>query len=162
MKRQKRQLEEPLLGGGNELVPISDKKKTSKIAAKLVLVIEFLERLCYYSTLGNLLIFCFAFVGISKINSLLIVLVFIGASYFLSLAGCWISDSISGRYNMILASIVLYIVGSVGLSISSYYEKQLVFDVKIATLIVSLVLVAGGAAGIRSNISVFAAKQASP
>lgn len=47
-------------------------------SAKLVVFIEFCERICYYSILGNLLLYCIAVMQIGKIDALLVVFLFTG------------------------------------------------------------------------------------
>lgn len=58
--------------------PITPVKKASKHASKLVLAIEFCERVCYYSISANLLLFCIVMMDIGKIDSILLVLIFTG------------------------------------------------------------------------------------
>jgi hypothetical protein len=68
-------LEEPLL---KEAIPQIEKKSVRIYSGFLVIFVEFFERICYYSIVANLLLFCSVVLGISTSNALIIVLVFNG------------------------------------------------------------------------------------
>ena len=59
------------------ITPIQEKRVRSH-SGFLVIFVEFFERICYYSVVANLLLFCTVSLGISTTNALIIVLVFNG------------------------------------------------------------------------------------
>jgi len=58
--------------------PQIEKKSVRIYSGFLVIFVEFFERICYYSIVANLLLFCSVVLGISTSNALIIVLVFNG------------------------------------------------------------------------------------
>ena len=89
IEQRNEEVNEPLLKE-----PIDEKKKKnggSTVSGTLVLLVEFFERISYYSLMANLLLFLITILGISSIDSIIIVLVFNG-EFFLNFD---VSDQIS-------------------------------------------------------------------
>jgi len=67
-----------------------------------------------------------------------------------------------GKFNVIFGSILLYNIGGAGLVLIAHFTKKEKLKYNDIYCIISLAFIALGAAGIKSNISTFAARQVSP
>lgn len=85
-----------------------------------------------------------------------------GTCFFTPVIGGWLADTLTGRYNAIYGSSLLYIVGTVLLTATSYnYPRAYALSIpsKGAFLTVSLILIAIGTGGIKANVSPLGADQ---
>ena len=85
-----------------------------------------------------------------------------GTCFFTPIIGGWLADTITGRYNAIYGSSLLYIVGTVLLTATTYnYPGAYALSIssKGALLALSLVLIAIATGGIKANVSPLGADQ---
>ncbi|XP_071952206.1 solute carrier family 15 member 4-like [Antedon mediterranea] len=131
-----------------------------------ILCCELCERLTYYSIVANLVVYCTNKLGYTSADAVTVSLVFSGTSYFVPVLGGWVADSISGRYNAIYGSLLIYFVGTVVLPLISIDYGTLLDSGAELTLsqqrgfyIFGLCLIAIGTGGIKSNVGPFGAQQ---
>ncbi|XP_033123110.1 solute carrier family 15 member 4-like [Anneissia japonica] len=149
-----------------------DEKEVSIINSgrmKIVLCIlccELCERLTYYSVVANLVVYCTNTLGYTSADAVTVSLVFSGTSYFLPVAGGWVADSISGRFNGIFGGLLIYFIGAAILPVISIDYENLLESGAGLTLnqqrgfyIFALSLIAVGTGGIKSNVGPFGAQQ---
>ena len=87
---------------------------------------------------------------------------FSGTCFFTPLIGGWLADTLLGRYNTIYGCSLLYIVGTVLLTATTYSYPPtyaLSMSSKEGFLGVSLILIAIGTGGIKANVSPMGADQ---
>ena len=91
-----------------------------------------------------------------------IFLFILGTCLFIPIYGGWIADVKLGRYNAIFGSALLYIVGTIALTLATYqYPPGYAMSIscKEGFLAVSLILIAIGTGGIKANVSPMGADQ---
>jgi POT family proton-dependent oligopeptide transporter len=79
---------------------------------------------------------------------------FIAASYFMTLAGGWLSDRLIGRYRTILWLSIGYVIGHATLALADAAP-----DLRIGALYVGMALIVVGAGGVKPNVSAFVGDQ---
>ncbi|XP_071104488.1 solute carrier family 15 member 4-like [Haliotis cracherodii] len=136
-----------------------------------ILVTEMCERLTFYGVSGNLVLFCTSVLKLTSQDAANIQLVFTGTSYLFPVVGGYVADSIAGRYNTILGSCLIYILGLFLLpACSADYiawfgqdDAGLAYDLSLEAkrgyFLLGLALVAIGTGGIKANVGPFGAQQ---
>ncbi|XP_022792601.1 solute carrier family 15 member 4-like isoform X1 [Stylophora pistillata] len=128
-----------------------------------ILVTEFCERLTFYGTSANLLLFCSNVLKLGSPWPSTITLLFQGTCFLTPLLGGWLADSYLGQFNTIYGSSLLYFVGVLLLAAVSITNDTLktVFanSARVVYFIIALVLITFGAGGIKANVSPFGADQ---
>ena len=89
----------------------------------VILAVVF-ERITYYGTVANLLLFCLNELKTSPSNAIAITFVFAGLAWLMSFIGGLIGDSYSGRYNAIWGSLNIYMYGSFMLLVVAYVVEE--------------------------------------
>ncbi|XP_014769777.1 solute carrier family 15 member 4 isoform X1 [Octopus bimaculoides] len=136
-----------------------------------ILIMELCERLTYYSITANLVLFAKNRLKYDNSISSYIVQIFSGMSYVMPIIGGYISDSISGKFNTIYGSGLIYLCGTFLLPASAVdYQKWfgltsdgLILDLDLTSrrvyFILALTLIAIGTGGIKANVAPFGAQQ---
>ncbi|XP_046563912.1 solute carrier family 15 member 4-like [Haliotis rubra] len=136
-----------------------------------ILVTEMCERLTYYGVSGNLVLFCTSVLKFTSQDATSVQLVFTGTSYLFPVIGGYVADSVAGRFNTILGSCFIYILGLFLLAAccADYVawfgqdDAGLAYDLSLeakqAYFLLGLVLVAMGTGGIKANVGPFGAQQ---
>lgn len=126
-----------------------------------VIAAVLLERITYYGVLANLIVFL-TYLNIPWSHAIVYVFVFTGMAWLMSTFGGFIGDVISGRYNAIWGSLLIYIGGAVVLVTVAYFQNFLEGKyqtfVKVLCLI-SLFIISIGEGAYKANISAFGAEQ---
>ncbi|KAL4230745.1 hypothetical protein ACF0H5_011120 [Mactra antiquata] len=150
----------------------SEKKPSGKITGKRLFVVisilmtELCERLTYYSVVANMVLYCTSVLKYTSDQASLVTLIFAGTVYLIPVIGGYISDSMAGKYNTILGSGFIYVLGLVFLPASAIdYRKWFggEEDMSIKTreiyFYLGLAFVAIGTGGIKANVGPFGAQQ---
>lgn len=125
-----------------------------------ILFIELCERMTFYSISGNLVLFCTSVLLTDSPTAATISLAFTGTSYFVPVFGGYIADTVAGKFNTIYGSALIYFVGAAILPLISFdYIGAFSVGAKRGFFGVSLLLVAFGTGGIKSNVGPFGAQQ---
>eukprot|EP01130_Rhizamoeba_saxonica_P018911 TRINITY_DN9641_c0_g1_i1.p1 TRINITY_DN9641_c0_g1~~TRINITY_DN9641_c0_g1_i1.p1 ORF type:complete len:529 (-),score=78.58 TRINITY_DN9641_c0_g1_i1:26-1612(-) len=149
-----------------QLLPSAVRKEPSKsdvvIRSVCILGSEFCERLAFYSILANLQLFLTdtLHVGTGAANS--IILGWTGTCYITPVIGGWLADAKLGRYKSILAFIIVYVIGMFLLALGALLStetKNGATPFHVVIVVASLVVIAIGTGGIKSNVSTFGADQ---
>jgi solute carrier family 15 (peptide/histidine transporter), member 3/4 len=143
------------------------KSTTSKWVTVAILLTELCERLTFYSLSGNLVLFCTNILQFSNDAAVNISFSFTALVYFIPLGGGYIADLISGRFNAIYGSALIYVLGATSVTLSSgqydemFNDRQHNLDIsgRRALYILGLLLIAIGSGGIKANVSTFGAQQ---
>ena len=120
---------------------------------------EFCERLAYNGLSNNLIVYFTVVVGMSKSDAASQVTLWGGACSVTALLGAWVADEFLGRFKTILYFSIVYLVGFILLTLSSFLQSGNSDSVNTIPLFVALYLVALGTGGIKSNVSSFGADQ---
>ncbi|BFZ02960.1 hypothetical protein BsWGS_05999 [Bradybaena similaris] len=139
-----------------------------KLAVVLcVLLVEMCERMAYYGTTANLILFCTSVLNYTSNDATTISLVFSGTVYILPIVGGYIADSWSNRFNVIYAAGLIYLCGLFLLVCCAvdfqvlFGDPKYGFDVSDRRIfyILGLVFIAFGTGGIKANVGNFGAQQ---
>eukprot|EP00835_Amoeboradix_gromovi_P006759 NODE_874_length_3525_cov_0.208990.p2 type:complete len:291 gc:universal NODE_874_length_3525_cov_0.208990:429-1301(+) len=118
-------------------------------AVYFIVVVELMERFSFYG-IRPLLFNYFKYVGSSEVEAKEFTHLFSMICYFFPLIGAAISDSFLGKYKTILYLAIVYAIGLLGLAITAIPTFQ-----SLASIGISLVLVAAGTGGIKPCVSSF-------
>lgn len=123
-----------------------------------ILVMEFCERLAFYTFQTNLAIFIQKNLGISTAKSSIITGLFGTFVYVTPLIGAYMADAVWGRYKTIMYFSALYIIGLYLIAISSLPSilSSVVFFIAL------FLFICVGAGGIKSNVVTMGADQYDP
>jgi len=123
-----------------------------------ILIMEFCERLAYYTFQTNLSIFIQKHLGSSAAKASIITGLFGSLVYVTPLIGAYMADAVWGRYKTIMLFSALYIVGLYVVAIASWPT------ILSSTLFyfALFVLICIGAGGIKSNVVTMGADQFDP
>ncbi|XP_060577715.1 solute carrier family 15 member 4-like [Ruditapes philippinarum] len=131
-----------------------------------ILVTELCERLTYYSVVANMVLFCTSELNFSSDDASVVTLVFSGTVYLIPVIGGYVADSLAGKYNTILGSGLIYVLGLFLLPASAVDyrkwfggEEDLSIEARKGYFFSGLVLVAIGTGGIKANVGPFGAQQ---
>ncbi|XP_067670794.1 solute carrier family 15 member 4-like [Haliotis asinina] len=136
-----------------------------------LLVCNLCEQMTFYSVAANMILFCTSVLDYSSPEAATISLVFSGIVLFLNVPGGYIADSMAGRYNTILGSGLIYLIGLVMIPISAVDYKDMfgrsedgsacdmTLEARRVYFLGGLVFVALGTSSIRANIGAFGALQ---
>lgn len=127
-----------------------------------ILFVELCERLTFYGVVANLIFYCKDVLNLASPLPSTIALAFQGTCFFTPVIGGWIADTLLGRYNTIFGSSLLYVVGTVVLTLTTYnYPSAYALNTshKEGFLAVSLILISIGTGGIKANVSPMGADQ---
>lgn len=136
-------------------------KKTTLVVL-CILFVELCERLTFYGLTANLVFYCRDVLKLSSPLPSTVALAFQGTCFFTPVIGGWLADTVTGRYNVIYGSSLLYIVGTALLTATTYNYPTayaLSIPIKGAFLAVSLILIAIATGGIKANVSPLGADQ---
>ncbi|KAJ8023047.1 Solute carrier family 15 member 4 [Holothuria leucospilota] len=135
-------------------------KTGSRNVLLCILFLQLCERVTFYSISGNIVLFCTSELKIDSPTAATISLAFHGCCYFVPVFGGYIADTVAGKFNIILASAVLYLIGAAILPvISCEYAEDISYEMKQYLFGVSLLLVAIGTGGVSASLSPFGAQQ---
>ncbi|XP_048760879.2 solute carrier family 15 member 4-like isoform X2 [Ostrea edulis] len=136
-----------------------------------ILLTELCERMTYYSVTANLLLFCTSVLDIETTTATSVSLYFTGTVFIIPVIGGYIADTMAGKYNTILGSGLVYILGLFLLPASAMnYEEwfgndgdgasyDLSTEMRRIYYFTGLVFVAIGTGGIKANVGPFGAQQ---
>lgn len=154
-----------------------EQQKSSKIRGKTGLVVicilmtELCERLTYYSVVANLVLFCTSHLDLPSGDAATVSLVFSGTVYIIPVFGGYVSDSLAGKYNTILGSALIYLLGlfllpAAAVDYTEWFGKDdegtgydLSLDARKAYFFLGLIFVAIGTGGIKANVGPYGAQQ---
>lgn len=131
-----------------------------------ILLTELCERLTYYSVVANMVLFCTSVLDMSSDDASVVTLIFAGTVYIIPVFGGYVSDSFAGKYNTILGSGLVYILGlfllpASAVNYSHWFDdgQDLSLEARKAYFFLGLVFVALGTGGIKANVGPFGAQQ---
>lgn len=133
-----------------------------------IVLTVFFERITYYSIVSNLLLFLAGDLDIESPLTVVALFVFFGLAWLTSTVGGIIGDTVSGRYNAIWGSMLIYAYGTIILPVvallSNHYKKIVKFDTDYSSFTVPIVLIALfivsiGEGAYKANIAAFGADQ---
>ena len=98
------------------------RKHPSKLlrVCSFILGNELCERLAYYGLSTNLIVYFTVVIGLSKPVAAQQVNIWSGMCYMTGLLGAWVADEFLGRYRTIVWFSMLYLVGCILLTLSSF------------------------------------------
>ncbi|XP_013392509.1 solute carrier family 15 member 4 [Lingula anatina] len=142
-------------------------ESSRRLVTVCILMTELCERLTYYSINANLLIFLKNQLKYDNVTATVITYLFTGTCYLVPVIGGWVADSLSGRFNAIFGSGLIYTVGSIILpavafdyqGASSNSQLGLSLGEMQGFFLTGLFLVAIGTGGIKANVGPFGAQQ---
>ncbi|RZC61420.1 hypothetical protein C5167_023202 [Papaver somniferum] len=126
-------------------------------SAIYIIGVEVAERFAFYGTSGNLITYLTDVLGQSTAKAAQNVNVWSGVATLLPLLGAIIADSYLGRFNTILISSIIYVMGLVMLTLSVSTLIPLKFQFWV--FFISLYLVAIGEGGHKPCVQTFGAEQ---
>ncbi|CAF2586135.1 unnamed protein product [Rotaria sp. Silwood2] len=115
----------PLVFQISRISPKADNRTSiqKKFSVWLILITVALERLAFFSLVGNLILFLTSnSIRWTSLHSIMASLIFYGTSYISALAFSWISDAKLGRAKTILIGFVVYIIGYLFIPLFSKVE----------------------------------------
>ncbi|XVF82271.1 hypothetical protein PTKIN_Ptkin16aG0032600 [Pterospermum kingtungense] len=138
---------------------VTDHKRSSKggwNAAIFVIFVEMAERFAFYGLSGNLITYLTNNLGQPTAAAAKIINTWVGVSYIFPLLGGFIADSYLGRFKTIIASSVIYLLGTVLLTLSVSVIPR---HYREAVFYTALYIIAIGEGGHRPCVQAFAADQ---
>ncbi|XP_011456906.3 solute carrier family 15 member 4 isoform X1 [Magallana gigas] len=171
---------EPLLKRtGREGANMEAEKKPSSrpmsrqqlVVVGCILMCELCERLTYYSVTANVVLFCTNTLKLESTTAATVSLVFSGTVFIIPVIGGYIADTLAGKYNTILGSGLIYVLGLFLLPTSAFDytdffgtdDDGVPFDLSTSMrrvyYFMGLVFVAIGTGGIKANVGPFGAQQ---
>lgn len=143
----------PSKSKSNSLIHHSTTKKGGWNAAIFIIFVEFAERFAYQGLASNLINYLTKFLNEPTTTAVKNVNTWVGVSSLFPLLGGFIADSYLGRFNTILLSSLIYLVGMIflTLSVSALRHKTLFF---FALYVLSI-----GEGGHKPCVQTFAADQ---
>jgi len=171
-------LNEPLLsrpGNDNQTEATKRRTKTgssSKFTMFCIITAVVLERLAYYSLLGNLVIYTSTVLRWGATATLALTLTFTGFTWLSCLLGGYFGDVVFGRKNAITLGLIVYFIGFMflpfltwlvdnGLQDADNYDGDGTQPLYVIWFILALLLVSLGEGCFKSNMSPFGADQQS-
>ena len=155
----------PMLGGSGQ--PLSQQayirgKKRGKFPGFCILVSVVLERLAYYSLLGNLVVYLTTVLNWNSASTLATTLLFTGFTWISCFLGGMSGDAMYGRMNTICLGLILYFMGYLCLPFITFVvepgnDGSSPFIV--LWLFAALILISIGEGCFKSNMSPFGADQ---
>ncbi|XP_028770026.1 protein NRT1/ PTR FAMILY 5.4-like [Neltuma alba] len=150
---------------GSETCPVKGNKcssdhKPSKggwSAAIFMIFVEMAERFAFYGIAGNLISYLTNVLEETTSTAAKNVNTWIGVSFVCSLVGAFIADSYFGRFNIIIVSSIIYLLGMVLLVVSA--SPVISVGSRKLVLFIALYIVAMGEGGHKPCIQTFAADQ---
>eukprot|EP00105_Crassostrea_gigas_P033504 XP_011456906.1 PREDICTED: solute carrier family 15 member 4 isoform X1 [Crassostrea gigas] len=136
-----------------------------------ILMCELCERLTYYSVTANVVLFCTNTLKLESTTAATVSLVFSGTVFIIPVIGGYIADTLAGKYNTILGSGLIYVLGLFLLPTSAFDytdffgtdDDGVPFDLSTSMrrvyYFMGLVFVAIGTGGIKANVGPFGAQQ---
>ncbi|OWF40362.1 solute carrier family 15 member 4-like [Mizuhopecten yessoensis] len=168
-------LQEPLDNMAKPEMGIKENKSAFRgktgLVVVCILMTELCERLTYYSVVANLVLFCTSKLDIPSSDAANISLIFSGTVYLIPVIGGYISDSYAGKYNTILGSGLIYLLGlfllpAAAIDYSDWFgrdDEGVKYDLSIETrkayFFLGLTFVAIGTGGIKANVGPYGAQQ---
>ncbi|XP_067054756.1 solute carrier family 15 member 4-like [Acropora muricata] len=147
----------------DESLPDVNLSRGRSLVIICILFFELFERLTFYGVAANLIFYCEDVLNLTPPLPSIIALAFQGTCFFTPIYGGWIADVKLGRYNTVFGSALLYIVGTIALTLTTYDEYPPGYAMSISSkkgfLAVSLILIAIGTGGIKANVSPMGADQ---
>ena len=143
------------------------RKHPSKLLGVCLFILanELCERLAYNGLSTNLIVYFTEVIGLSKPVAAQQVNIWSGMCFVTGLLGAWVADEFLGRYRTIVWFSMLYLVGCILLTLSSFVPPMAPIEGEangascLVPLFVALYLIALGTGGIKSNVSSFGADQ---
>lgn len=135
---------------------------TRYLLALCIMFVELCERLTFYGVTVNMVFYCQNVLMLSSPLPSTIALSFQGTCFFLPIIGGYLADAKFGRYNTIYGSSLLYLLGIILLTATTYNypaDYALSLGSKAGFLAVALILIAIGTGGIKPNVSLLGADQ---
>ncbi|KAJ3707065.1 hypothetical protein LUZ61_010770 [Rhynchospora tenuis] len=149
--------------------PLLQDKKADPRARAIILGFECLDSTASNGLVNNLVVYLQTVLHGSTASNAASVMTWYGVSYFVPIVGAVIADSYLGRYKTVLFSLILYLSGTVLVTLSAFLiERQVICDAKPCDptnglnsilFFLGLYLVAFGVGGIRSSLLPFGADQ---
>ena len=144
-------------------------RRETRTAFPLVCVIltVFFERITYYSIVANLLLFLVGDLQMNPSYSVSALFTFSGLTWLMSAIGGVIGDTVSGRYNAVWGSLLIYAYGTILLPIGALMNNHPKWDATsskvfiITLVIIALLILSIGEGAYKANIAAFGADQLS-
>ena len=166
-------LSEPLLRSPDEREGTSAAKRrrtknasNQKFVMCCVITAVILERLAYYSLLGNLAVYATTVLRWNAAATLSVTLLFTGLTWLSCFLGGYFGDAVFGRMNTIIIGLIVYFIGFLCLPFLSWIvnSKDATVDEKhkplnVVWFVVALLLISLGEGCFKSNMSPFGADQ---
>ncbi|CAH1243095.1 SLC15A4 [Branchiostoma lanceolatum] len=156
----------PLIGSNNDSATTKD-RKPPLVPIIGIFSIEVCERVAYYATVANLVLFCTRDLDYTSTEAVTLSLLFTGLGCTVPPLGGVLADSLIGKYRAICVTAFLHFVGmacmvAVAFPFESYFgpENSPSKEMLDSIFPVALVVVAIATGGIKANVSPFAAQQA--
>ncbi|XP_011456907.3 solute carrier family 15 member 4 isoform X2 [Magallana gigas] len=136
-----------------------------------ILFTELCERLTFYSVTANLLLYGTTVLDLESTTATSVSLYFTGTVFIIPVIGGYIADTLAGKYNTILGSGLIYVLGLFLLPTSAFDytdffgtdDDGVPFDLSTSMrrvyYFMGLVFVAIGTGGIKANVGPFGAQQ---
>ncbi|GCC16385.1 hypothetical protein chiPu_0021350 [Chiloscyllium punctatum] len=125
-------------------------------AAVFIVITEFFEKITYFGVRAILVLYFTKALTLSesKATSLFHVFIFLSTSF--TIVGAFLSDFCFGRYRSILMLSVVYLIGTIVLSVTAIPGEM---GQSVVGAFIGLFLISLGSGGIRSSMSPFGADQ---
>ena len=164
-------LNEPLLSCVNQDEGTSATRRRircrsrSKFATFCIITPVVLERLAYYSLLGNLVVYTSTVLHWSSEATLATSLTFTGCTWLSCLLGGYFGDVVFGRMNTIAMGLIIYFIGFLCLPFLSWVvqgdDQDGKYPLNVLWFILALFFISMGEGCFKSNMSPFGADQQS-
>ena len=151
------------------MLTASRKETSTTFPLVCVILTVLFERITYYSILANLLLFLTGDLGFHSPYTVVAVFIFTGFTWLMSTVGGLIGDTVSGRYNAIWGSLLIYAYGAIILPVaallSNHYENILKWDADYSRhflrtiVLIALFIISVGEGAYKANIAAFGADQ---
>ncbi|KAF3434283.1 hypothetical protein FNV43_RR25386 [Rhamnella rubrinervis] len=134
----------------------SSKKRGGWNAAIFIIFVEIADRFAYYGMYGNLFVYLTSVLHESDPTAAKNINLWVGVSSLFPIIGALIADSFFGRFRTIVASSLIYVLGTVLLSLS---VSVIPMDARKPIFFVALYILSVGEGGHKPCVQTFAADQ---
>uniref|UniRef100_A0A2N9I396 Major facilitator superfamily (MFS) profile domain-containing protein n=1 Tax=Fagus sylvatica TaxID=28930 RepID=A0A2N9I396_FAGSY len=148
-----------IIDGHKETKPVSTRQRSSRggwNAAVFIIFVEMAERFAYYGLVGNLIMYLTNELHQPLTTAVKNVNTWVGVSTLFPVLGAFIADSFLGRFNTIIISSTIFLLGTVLLTIS---VSVVPLHLRKALFFLALYILSVGEGGHKPCVQTFAADQ---